>query len=59
MENLNQNPIFDFEIMLLNRYHYENFEIIVYMAPPTKGTWRSNDNVSAVRLVECKMVFIQ
>ena len=30
MKNLNQNPIFNFEIMLLNRYHYENFEIIVY-----------------------------
>ena len=30
------------------------------MAPPTQGTWRSNDYVSAVRLVECKfVVFIQ
>ena len=29
MENLNQNPIFNFEIILLNKYNYENFKIIV------------------------------
>ena len=28
-ENLNQNPICIFEMMLLNRYQYENSEIIV------------------------------
>ncbi len=32
----------------------------VSVAPPTQGTWRINDYVSAVRLVECKLVvFIQ
>ncbi len=35
---------------------YQKFSV----APPTQGTWRSNDYISAVRLVECKMVvFIQ
>lgn len=27
------------------------------VAPPTQGIWRSNDYVSAVRLVECKLLF--
>ncbi len=32
----------------------------IIVAPPTQGTWHSNDYVSAVRLVEYKLVvFIQ
>ena len=27
------------------------------MAPPTQGTWRSNDYVSAVRLVDSSILY--
>ena len=40
-----------------NHILFTLFSDFVYVAPPTQGTWRSNDYVSAVRLVECKMLF--
>ena len=38
---------------------YPIFPLNLLVAPPTQGTWRSNDYVSAVRLVDGWLYYIE
>ena len=37
----------------------ESYQLIVNVAPPTQGTWRSNDYVSAFRLVDAWLFLLE